>query len=149
MRSSNSNTPQLFERFLACIGLVACIVITIALWSTVSVQQPLWPLPGLYFIELILLSVISAGLFLRGDRRRSAVAWVVAGAFSGFVVIAAWSIGLFYLPVTVLFGLSAIVSDRRSGQTLTRQLVLCVSAGIAQVVLMLAAVRVLYPGAIF
>jgi hypothetical protein len=149
MRSFNSNMPQPLERFLASVGLAVCVVITIASWSSVSAQQTMWPLPGLYFIELVLLSVVSAGMFLRNDRRRSAVTWAVAGAFSGFVVIAAWSIGLFYLPVTVLFGLSAIVSDRRSGQNLVRHLVLCVIAGIAQAALMLLAIRVLYPGAIF
>jgi hypothetical protein len=149
MRSSNSNTPQPLERFLACVGFATCGVITLAIWSSMSAQQPMWPLPGLYFIELVLLSMVSAGMFLRSDRHRSAVAWTVAGAFSGFVVIAAWSVGLFYLPVTILFGVSAIVSDRRGRRTLARQLALCVIAGLAQAVLMLAAVRVLYPGAIF
>jgi len=148
MHTSSSRTPP-FERVLACVGLAACVVITFAVGSSVSAQQPTWPLPGLYFIELVLLSGLSAGLFLRGDRRRSVVAWAVAGAFSGFVVIGAWSIGLFYLPVTVLFGLTARVSDRRAGQNIARHLALYVLVGIAQAVLMLVAVRVLYPDAIF
>ncbi len=149
MHSIRLNTVQPFERFLSSLGLAVCIVITVAVWSSVSAQQTQWPLPGLYFIELVLLSAMSAAMYLRSDRRRSAVTWVVAGAFSGFMVIGAWSIGLFYLPVVVLFGVSAIVSDRRSGQSLARHLVLGVIAGIIQAVLMLAAVQVLYPNAIF
>ena len=149
MRPTDSTPPQLFERFLASLGFAACVVITNAVWSNVSAQQPMWPLPGLYFIELMLLGAMSAGLFLRGDWRRSAVAWEVAGACSGFVVIGAWSIGLAYLPVAVLFGLTALASDRRAGHNIARHLGLYVIAGIAQAVLMLVAVRVLYPSAIF
>ncbi len=114
--SPGAMTVQRLERFLAILGTAICLIVTILIWRSVSAQQPMWPLPGLYFIEMAALSVVSAIAFLLGGRRRELIAWSAAGIFTSFSILGALSVGFFYLPVAVIFGLLAVLSDVRQKQ---------------------------------
>ena len=133
------------ERILAIAGLLACLVVTAILWLGISAQQPMWLLPGLYFIEMAALSVVCALLvFFNGDPRGQFIIWGSLGIFIAFSILGAMSVGFFYLPVAIIFGAIAILSDIRNRQPVALHLGVCLIAGIVQVILMLAAIRLLF-----
>jgi hypothetical protein len=138
-----------FERFMAVLGALACLVITALIWRSISANQPMWPLPALYFIELPVLGLFAAGLVWLGGPQAQRVAWGAAGIFLAFSLIGAWSVGFFYLPVALIFTAAAGAADIRGRQSVLPHLGIFLAAGIGQVILMLAAIRLVYPGAAF
>ena len=145
----NIIVTTLLERIVAVFGVIICLVITVPIWRSISAQQPIWPLPALYFIEMVVLSMLSASLFFRGNARGRIIVWCAVGLIFGFSVLGALSVGFFYLPVAILLGGISITSDVRTRQNLGRHLVVSLIAGIVQVVVMFAAMRLLYPGVFF
>lgn len=109
----------------------------------------MWPLPGLYFIEMVALSIMSAFLFIRGNARDRILIWGAVGVFIGFSILGALSVGFFYLPVALIFAVISVTSDVRNKQRIAMHLGVCVIAAVVQVVLMFAAIRLLYPSAVF
>jgi hypothetical protein len=101
----------------------------------------MWPLPGLYFIEMAALGLVSAGASIRGSPRAELVTWGAAGIFSAFSFLGALSVGFFYLPVAVIFGLLAVHSDLRKKQPIAAHLGLGGLAALAQAALMLLLIR--------
>jgi hypothetical protein len=135
------------EKSLALLGAAACLIITIVIWRNVSSYQPMWPLPGLYFLEVSALSLLSAFLFIRGNPYQGFILWGTVGALTAFSILGAFSVGFFYLPVVLIFAIVAITSDVRNRQPIVAHLGVCVLAGLIQAALMLAALRWLYPAA--
>ena len=103
-----------FERLLAILGAVICLVSTILLWAGISSHQSMWPLPGLYFMLVAVLGVLGAFTFIWGGSIGKFITWVAAGALLGFSILGAFSIGLFYLPAALLFFLISITCDVRN-----------------------------------
>jgi hypothetical protein len=136
------------ERFLAILGAVVCLIITILFWLSVSAYQNMWPLPGLYFIEMVALSSVSAFLFVRGDPRDKFIIWGMAGVISAFSILGALSVGFFYLPVALIFVVISVTSDVRNKHHIPAHLGIFVIAGIAQLVLMFTAIQLLNPSAV-
>ena len=128
------------ERILAILAAVVCLIITLIFWFSLSAYQNMWPLPGLYFIEMVALSIISAFIFVRGDPRGSSITWGTAGVISAFSILGAFSIGFFYLPVALLFGVISIIWDARNKQHILAHLGIFLIAGIVQLVLMFIAI---------
>ena len=137
-RQTTISSP--LERFLAILAAVICLTITILLWWSVSAYQTMWPLPGLYFIEMVALGIISAILFVRGDSREQFILWGAAGIISAFSILGALSVGFFYLPVALIFAGIAVTSDLRNKQPIPAHLGVFLIAGIVQLALMLAAI---------
>lgn len=81
------------ERFLTVVGAVTCVIVAVRIWQVVGETQPTWPLPGLYLIELVSLSVSGAYLSLRDSPHGVAGLWANVGVLCAFVVMGAWSIG--------------------------------------------------------
>jgi len=129
------------ERILAILAAVVCLAITLIFWSSISAYQNMWPLPGFYFIEMVALSSISAFLFLRDDPRGSSITWGTAGIISAFSILGAFSVGFFYVPVALMFGVISIIWDARNKQHLLPHLGIFFIAGIVQSALMFMAVR--------
>ena len=143
-RSDIKSAPPL-ERTLAIAGTVLCLAVSTILWWFISAQQSMWPLPGLYFIEMAALSIVCALFaFFDGNPRGQFITWGAVGIFSAFSILGAWSVGFFYLPVAIIFGVIAIRSDLRDKQPIAAHAGVCLIAGIVQVVLMLAAIRLLF-----
>jgi hypothetical protein len=142
-----TTTAHPIERFLAIFGAIVCLVITIPIWWSISAQQTMWPLPGLYFIEMMTLSVVSAFTFFRGDLRSRSITWGAVGVIGAFSIIGAFSVGFFYLPVALIFAIILVTSAVRNKQHILAHLGICLIAGIAQGILMLAIIRLLYPNA--
>ena len=137
------------ERFLAILGAVICLIITILLWVSVSAYQPMWPLPALYFIEVVVVSIMSAFIFIRGDPRDQFITWGTAGVISAFSILGAASVGFFYLPVALIFAVISVTSAVRNKRRIASHLGIFLIAGIAQMALMFAAIRLLDSSAIF
>jgi hypothetical protein len=128
------------ERFLAILGAVICLIITILFWLSVSAYQTMWPLPALYFIEMVALSSISAFLFVRGDPRDKFIIWGAAGVIGAFSILGALSVGFFYLPVALIFVVISVTSDVRNKHHNPAHLRIFVIAGTVQLALMFTAI---------
>jgi hypothetical protein len=137
------------ERILAILAAVVCLIITLLFWFDLSAYQDMWPLPGIYFIELVAISIISAFLFARGDPLSSLITWGAAGVITAFSILGAFSIGLFYLPIGLIFGLISVTSDVRNKQHIAAHLGIFLIAGIVQSVLMFIVIRLHDPSAVF
>jgi hypothetical protein len=107
---------------------------------SVSALQNMWPLPALYFIEMVVLSIISAFIFVRGDPRDQFITWGTAGVISAFSILGALSVGFFYLPVGLLFAVISVRSAVRNRQRIAAYSGIFLLAGIAQSALMFAAI---------
>ena len=134
------------ERIVAILAAVVCLIITLVFWCRISPYQSMWPLPGLYFIEMVSLGFISTFIFVRGDPRGSLMTWVAAGVISAFSFLGAASVGFFYLPVALIFCVISLIWDVRNKQQLMAHLGIFLIAGIAQSVLMMAAIGLHNPG---
>jgi hypothetical protein len=144
-----TTTIHPIERFLAILGAIVCLIITIPIWWSISAQQTMWPLPGLYLIEMVALSIISTFAFFRGDPRDKFITWGAIGIIGAFSMVGAFSVGFFYLPVALIFAIISVTSDVRNKQHILAHLGICLIAGIAQGILMFAIIRLLYPNAGF
>jgi hypothetical protein len=129
------------EKILAALAAAACVIISIFLWWSLRTQQPIWPLPGLYFIESACLSLLSAGLFIRGRDMDRIITWLASGILLGFAMLGILSVGFFYMPVALVFIGLSIFSDIRHERQLLLHLLLCLMGGIAQMALMFAVIR--------
>ena len=150
---ANPTSTRSLERFLAVTAAVVCLVISGRIWQVLSGQQPMWPLPGLYVLEMLAASAIGMFGILRSDSEWSGLggmlAWAAVGVLVGFAVMGAWSVGLLYLPVVVILVIAAILSDRRRNRNMLAHGGIGLIAALAQVALMLAVIRLLYPDAVF
>jgi hypothetical protein len=137
------------ERILAILAALVCLIITLVFWFSISPYQSMWPLPGFYFVEIVSLSFISTYIFVRGDPHGSLMTWVAAGVISAFSFLGAASVGLFYLPVVLLFSVISLTWDVRNKQNRPARLGIFLIAGIAQSALMLAAIGLHQSGTVF
>lgn len=129
------------EKLLAVLGAVICLTVTVIIWWSISAYQGIWPLPGLYFIELVALSMLSTVVFIYGRRRIRIIPWISAGVCMAFAILGAFSVGPFYLPVAVIFAVISIISDIRNKQSLPAHLGICLAAALIQAALMLLVIR--------
>ncbi len=125
----------LLERILAVLAAAACLFLSIGLWRTISANQVMWPLPGLYFVELPALGILSAILFLRDYRFSATVGWIVSGIYVAFVLLGAFSIGLFYLPIAIMFMMVAVLATVRLEHSILRGLGALLLGALAQAIL--------------
>ena len=135
-------TTSRWERVLAILAAVLCLIITILVWLSESSRQAMWPLPALYFLEVVSLSILSAFMFVRGDPWGPFLTWGAAGVIGVFSILAALSVGMFYFPLALIFAILSITSDKRNKKHIPAHLGTFFLAGIAQfaLILMLAAI---------
>ncbi len=107
-----AETPTPGARRWVAIGLAAVgtasllLVVTLFGRSQASPDlRSLWPLPGLYLLEIAGLALVSwIGIVFSGPNRAAwlpALPWAAGGALFAFVVLGAWTIGLFLIPGVV------------------------------------------------
>jgi hypothetical protein len=135
------------ERFLVVIGAALCLIASVWIWLIVSRQQPMWPLPDLYLLEMIAASALAMFDILSNESKqlhlRGILVWATVGVLLAFVVMGILSIGFLYAPVAGLFAIAAILSDRRRGHNLLVHLGIGLAAALIQAALMLVVVRLL------
>jgi hypothetical protein len=137
------------ERVLAGLAALICLGVTVLVWAAIGQQQPLWPLPALYFVEMAAASLLGLTGIARNNEAGSRLAWAATGALFGFTLLGALSVGFFYMPVAGLLGLAALWQDRDDLRRLPLHLGLAVLLMVAQTVLMLGLIRLLNPSAVF
>ncbi len=130
-----------FERYLAAVAAIGCIVFTIAIWLSVSRVQPMWPLPGGYLLEVAAISVAAALAFALGGVRGRGPAWAATGALLAFSILGMFSVGALYLPTTLILGIVCTTADLRNKSPLGLHLAIFLLAALVQSALMLAVSR--------
>jgi uncharacterized membrane protein len=129
------------EKTLALAGLGICLFITIFIWGGIASVQEIWPLPGAYFAELVLLSAVDASWWVRSNRWRWTFNLIVAGVFTVFMIFGAFSIGLFYALNVLIFVTLGVLAAIRGRQNPWTSLATYLIAASAQALLMLLAAR--------
>jgi hypothetical protein len=112
-------------------------------WRQISAYQAMWLLPGLYLLEMVWLPLIGISLTMLHTRNVVLGMWAITGAILGFAILGAMSIGLAYIPVFILMGLSTILSPDQGLRDYLFGFIVAILAGAAQAGYMLAAIRVL------
>jgi hypothetical protein len=140
-------STQTLERALSSTAAAVCVIECLWVGQALSHQQPIWPLPALYLIEIGIVSLICwLSVLYRGAKPSSfsaSVAWAAIGLLTAFVVMGLWSIGLLFVPVTALFIITAILVDHRQNSPIFLHLGVGALAALAQVALMLFVIRII------
>jgi len=118
-------------------GASLCLAVTLGIWGGVARNQPIWPLPGAYLVELLSLSLVCAGLWIANHRMAEVATWIVLGALAGFSWMARLSVGAFYAPVALVFGVGALISPVRARIGLVGRLGIGLLVALAEVGLIL------------
>jgi len=129
------------EWFLALLAAGGVSLISLRLYSVVGSMQPMWPLPALYLLEVTTLAWVAVWVLTRPQPRSAAVVCAVAGALMGFSILGALSIGLYYLPTTLLLGIAGALATWRARRPFLVALASFGVACAAQVLLMLVVLR--------
>jgi hypothetical protein len=107
--------------------------------NLVDIISSQWPLPFLYFIEIIAIGIAGViamtGVQIAPNPRWSAVFWICSGLLLTFVILGAWTIGFFLLPAMIINLVVGILTGRRTGSDIPRHLIYFVAAGIGQATL--------------
>jgi hypothetical protein len=135
------NKTNSLEKFLAVLAAIICLAFTGIIWWSISAHQAMWPLPGLYFLELVALSMLSIVVFVYGRGRIRVIPWIAAGVFLTFAILGALSVGPFYLPVALIYAGISITSDIRNKQPILAHMGISLAAALVQAALMLLVIR--------
>lgn len=138
-------STQTLERILSGIAVAICLVECLWIGQVLSHQQPIWPFPALYLVEACLVSIICWLSVMRSGTSSSSfsasVVWAIVGVLAAFVAMGVWSIGFLFIPVTLLFVITAILVDYRQNNSTLLHLGVGALAALTQVALMLFVVR--------
>ncbi len=126
-----------FERYLAGVAAIGCIVFTVVIWLDVSRIQTMWPLPALYLIEAAALSTLAALAFILYGSRARAASWAANGMLTAFSILGLFSVGALYFPTVLLLAIVCITADLRTRSNILLHLGLFLLAGLVQAALML------------
>ena len=123
-----------FEWVFALFGVAVCLWVSIALAS--QQYNDLWPTPGLYFVEIILISlaVLASRLFdlMSAKVDSGLMSWIAGGLLLAFVILGGFSIGPYLFPAMLAFWLSATISDLHRWLSIPKHVALGLMAALIQ-----------------
>ncbi len=125
------------EQIAVALAAAATLFLTVRIWSQVAVTQTTWPFPALYFIELAALALGCALAYTVRSPFRATLTWVTVGVLAAFSILGAWTVGLYYALVTVLFFVMAVMADVRRKVRLLPHVGLGILAAVTQAAAML------------
>lgn len=137
---NTSRGARIAEWLLAIVAVVNCIVVPFLFAQN---QSALFPLPGLYFIEIALVGVLGLVSVVnehREDSRWRTVPWIVAGILLAFVLLGGFSIGFFLIPATMAFLGIGVLGGRRQNRRMIYHVGLFLVAAAVQATVMLTAI---------
>jgi len=130
------------ELIISGIGAVACLIFTMALWFSLARYQPIWLLPGAYFLELMITAIVCFLSFIYFFQWAPHLSWIYSGILIVFSMLAGFSVGFLYIPVFLIFMGLSIFSDLKHKKPVMSHFVIFLIAGIIQLGLMLAVVQI-------
>jgi hypothetical protein len=157
MNDTSNSTIQKFslllERLLVIVGIAICLGVAAVIGSQ---QPPLWPVPGLYLIEFILITIggavnqlVKTGTVTISKSFRwlssKAIRWIIVGMLLPFVIFGGFSIGLFLLPAMLAFLLAGILSDWRLSTKVIGHIGVAVMSAVIQGALILILNIIAFP----
>jgi MFS family permease len=111
------STRQIWAVALAVFGALNGILVSLLFGFS---QTDLWLLPGLYFVELGLLGALATVATWQTIPMWEPYLWAIAGVMLVFVILGAWSIGLFLIPALFAYltaaGLRSMPEDTLRGR---------------------------------
>ena len=137
-------TGRNLGRFLASVGAAACLLIVLRIWQVIGAYQEMWPLPALYFLEMVAVSFLGLLAGLRGGSSGGLLLWTAVGVLMGFSFMAMFSVGIFFVPIALIFGVVALLVDAQEPRNLVLHLGLGVIAAVAQAGLILAVAGIVF-----
>jgi hypothetical protein len=123
------------------LSFASSFIITVWTWALIARQQETWPLPALYFLELIALPATAALFASWRHAQFSRVAFAVAGAMFAFCLLGVWSIGFLYILPAALLALLAFNSRRVTREPLLTCAAFFTGFAIVQLAVMIGATR--------
>ena len=120
---------------------INCIFVTIAFaYSEFTFSggqiSSLFPFPGFYFFELIVIGMISLlAVFLLEKLRTSiwsGTAWICSGLLMAFVILGAWTILFYLIPGMIMLLIVGILIDKRTQKDYALHLIYLLAAGLSQ-----------------
>lgn len=132
------------EIVLGVMGALNCIIVPLLfayyiIYERLELFPTLFPLPGLYFLEIILFGILGLiAVFFNSKQLHifwSAVPWISSGFLLAMVILGAWSIGFFVIPAMLSFLVVGILIDSNLNGNLALHLIYFISAAIAQAVI--------------
>jgi len=140
---NESLTPfALPEKILALVGLALCMLAVFWSYRVIVNQQPLWLLPGLYLVEMLAAGILATYGVLRGTRGSVVETWIAVGILLGFSLMGAWTIGLAFIPSTLIFLVAAMIVSRKASQGIGKYSMIGALACAFQIVLMIVVIRI-------
>jgi hypothetical protein len=122
-------------------ALYCLIVIFLFAVSQISTESSLWPFPGLYFLEIILLASLGLISLAKnsppGAHIWTSLPWIGAGGLLSFVILGAWTIGFFLIPPMFLSIGVGVIEDRRKKDNLPLHVILFLTAAFIQAAIVL------------
>jgi len=138
-------------KFIAVLAVIICLATSLLISQSLlsDPHQEIFPLPAFYLLEMIAMSLVAAISAFKEGELWNKVVWAAGGIITAFVLMGAWSIGFFFIPTTVLIFITAILSWQRHQTQFLIAAITFTVAFVAQIILMFAAIRVLYPNVMF
>jgi hypothetical protein len=119
---------------LTIFGAGVCLLVAVGFGG--QQKDSLWPFPGLYLLEIILVgAAVVASLTLNQGMAVAfwnAVPWVAGGILLAFVVLGGFSIGPYLLPAMLAFLLVGVIVDLRGRRRIAMHLGLAMIATLLQ-----------------
>lgn len=131
------NRAHPLARVLAWIGALNCIVVP---FIFAAAQPALFPLPGLYMIEIVLFGLVGFASVTGNHTADSAwhpALWAAAGGLMAFVLLGGFSIGFYLIPATIAFVIAGALAIRRQGTGAARRIAVFLGATLLQSAVML------------
>lgn len=136
--------PSFLERWLPAAAAIACLILTVRLWQVIGSDQPMWPLPAAYLLEVLALAAAAGLTSALGTAAGALVTWIAVGAMAAFSVLAAFSVGMFYAPILLLLLVGGMLAAWRQRRRAPVFLACAVVAALLEAGIILGVARLLF-----
>ena len=138
-------------KFIAVLAIIVCLITCLVIFQSLlsDPHQEIFPLPAFYLFEMIAASLVAAMGAFKESKAWNKATWAAGGIIAAFVLMGAWSIGFFFIPTAILVLITALLSWRRHHTQILIGAITYVVAFVTQIILMFAAIRILYPNVMF
>jgi len=131
---------------LAIFGATVCLLVAVGFGAQQA--DNLWPLPGVYLVEVIVLglAVVASLVLTKGINLaiRAATPWLAGGILLAFVILGGFSIGPYLFPALLAFWLVGVIVDLPRPRKIALHLGLALLLALLQGGIMLVVIEIGY-----